>query len=54
MITLADANVELRRCDLDAGFTEFFLNGKVEIAPLTPRPERLMAATFCKIGLTKN
>jgi hypothetical protein len=32
----------LRRCDLNAGFTEFFLNGKVEIAPATPRPGTLL------------
>jgi hypothetical protein len=54
MNVLANTNVALRRCDLNAGFTEFFLNGKVEIAPATPRPERFLAAAFYKIGLTKN
>ena len=35
MNVLADTNVAWRRRTLDAGFTEFFLNGKVEIAPAT-------------------
>jgi hypothetical protein len=51
---VADTNVALRRRDLDAGVAEFFLNGKVEIAPVTPRPERFLTAAFYKIGLTKN
>jgi hypothetical protein len=33
MNALADTDVASRRRDLDAGFTEFFLNGKLEIAP---------------------
>jgi len=41
----------LQRRDLDAGFTEFFLSNKVEIAPATRRPERFIAAVVYKIGL---
>jgi hypothetical protein len=48
MNALGDTNVALRKCDLDAGFTEFFLNSKIEIAGT------LHAGAFYRIGLTKN
>ena len=41
---LPDSDIALRRRDLDPGFAEFFLNGKVDIAAVTPWPIAHFAA----------
>jgi len=54
MIALADINVALRRRKLDAGCTEFFLNGKVEIAPGNAASGDTSEPSNFKIDLAKN